>query len=58
MYPETGERLLVLGHPVQNFVGLEKYASQKLFNRLRSYHTAEENTVSWELEVGRRCNLG
>ncbi|WP_442868513.1 TauD/TfdA dioxygenase family protein [Bradyrhizobium sp. CCBAU 51627] len=47
IYPETGERLLVLGHSVQNFVGLEKYASQKLFNRLRSYLTAAENTVSW-----------
>ncbi|MCK1296631.1 TauD/TfdA family dioxygenase [Bradyrhizobium sp. 24] len=52
VHPETGERLLVLGHSVQNFVGLEKYASQKLFNRLRSYLTARENTVCWSWKSG------
>ncbi|WP_225174411.1 MULTISPECIES: TauD/TfdA family dioxygenase [unclassified Bradyrhizobium] len=52
IHPETGERLLVLGHSVQNFAGLEKYASQKLFDRLRSYLTAEENTVSWSCKSG------
>lgn len=52
VHPETGERLLVLGHSVQNFVGLEKYASQKLFERLRSYLTAPENTVRWSWKSG------
>lgn len=52
VHPETGERLLVLGHSVQNFVGLEKYASQKLFDRLRSYLIAPENTVSWSWKPG------
>ncbi|MCK1509430.1 TauD/TfdA family dioxygenase [Bradyrhizobium sp. 18] len=52
VHPETGERLLVLGHSVQNFVGLEEYASQKLFDRLRSYLTARENTVSWSWKPG------
>lgn len=52
LHPETGERLLVLGHSVQNFVGLEKYASQKLFDRLQSYLTARENTVSWSWKLG------
>lgn len=52
LHPETGERLLVLGHSVQNFVGLEKYASQKLFDRLQSYLTAQENTVSWSWKLG------
>ncbi|MDA9391358.1 dioxygenase [Bradyrhizobium sp. CCBAU 45394] len=52
VHPETGERLLVLGHSVQNFVGLEKYASQKLFDRLRSYLTARENTVCWSWKSG------
>lgn len=52
VHPETGERLLVLGHSVQNFVGLEKYASQKLFDRLQSYLTARENTVSWSWKSG------
>lgn len=52
VHPETGERLLVLGDSVQNFVGLEKYPSQKLFNRLRSYLIAPENTVSWSWKPG------
>lgn len=52
LHPETGERLLVLGHSVQNFVGLGKYASQKLFERLRSYLTAPENTVCWSWKSG------
>lgn len=52
VHPETGERLLVLGHSVQNFVGLEKYVSQKLFDRLQSYLTARENTVSWSWKAG------
>lgn len=52
VHPETGERLLVLGRSVQNFVGLGKYASQKLFDRLQSYLTARENTVSWSWKAG------
>lgn len=52
VHPETGERLLVLGHSVQNFVGLGNYASQKLFERLRSYLTAPENTVCWSWKSG------
>lgn len=52
VHPETGERLLVLGHSVQNFVGLEKYVSQKLFHRLHLYLTARENTVSWSWKSG------
>lgn len=52
VHPDTGERLLVLGHSVRNFVGLEKYASQKLFDRLQSYLTARENTASWSWKSG------
>lgn len=52
VHPDTGERLLVLGRSVQHFVGLEKYASQKLFDRLQSYLTARENTVCWRWEPG------
>ncbi|MCK1312896.1 TauD/TfdA family dioxygenase [Bradyrhizobium sp. 23] len=52
VHPETGERLLVLGHSVQNFVGLGKYVSQKLFDRLQSYLTARENAVSWSWKAG------
>ncbi|MCK1482888.1 TauD/TfdA family dioxygenase [Bradyrhizobium sp. 193] len=52
VHPETGERLLVLGHSVQNFVGLDKYSSQKLFERLQSYLTSRENTVRWSWKSG------
>ncbi|UPJ26429.1 TauD/TfdA family dioxygenase [Bradyrhizobium sp. CW1] len=52
VHPETGERLLVLGHSVQNFVGLGKYVSQKLFDLLQSYLTARENSVSWRWKAG------
>lgn len=52
VHPETGERLLVLGDSVQNFVGLEKYASQKLFDLLQSYLTSPENTVRWSWKSG------
>lgn len=52
IHPETGERLLVLADSVQSFVGLEKYASQKLFERLRSYLTARENSVRWSWKSG------
>ncbi|MCP3392320.1 TauD/TfdA family dioxygenase [Bradyrhizobium sp. CCGB12] len=52
IHPETGERLLVLGDDLQSFVGLEKYASQKLFDRLQSYLTTLENTVTWSWKSG------
>ncbi|AMA60153.1 TauD/TfdA dioxygenase family protein [Bradyrhizobium sp. CCGE-LA001] len=52
VHPETGERLLVLGDSVRNFVGLEKYASQKLLDRFRSYLTSPENTVRWSWRSG------
>lgn len=52
IHPETRERLLVLGDSVQNFVGLEKYVSQKLFERLQSYLTSPENTVRWNWKSG------
>lgn len=52
VHPETGERLLVLGNSVQNFVGLEKHVSQRLFDRLQSYLVARENTVCWSWKSG------
>ncbi|MCK1584081.1 TauD/TfdA family dioxygenase [Bradyrhizobium sp. 168] len=68
VHPETGERLLVLGESVRNFVGLERYASQKLFDRLQSYLASPENSVRWSWKPGdvviwdnratQRCAIG
>ncbi|MCP1838699.1 alpha-ketoglutarate-dependent taurine dioxygenase [Bradyrhizobium sp. USDA 4524] len=52
VHPETGERMLVLGHFAQYFVGLQKPTSERLFNLLQSYLTAPENTVRWSWKSG------
>ncbi|WOH80464.1 TauD/TfdA family dioxygenase [Bradyrhizobium sp. BEA-2-5] len=52
VHPETGERMLSLSHSVKNFVGLQRYPSQKLFELLQSYLTAPENTVCWNWKSG------
>lgn len=52
VHPETGERMLWLGRSVQNFVGLQRYPSQKLFGLLQSYLTAPQNTLCWNWKSG------
>ncbi|WP_245509587.1 TauD/TfdA dioxygenase family protein [Bradyrhizobium vignae] len=52
VHPETGERMLSLGRSVKNFVGLQPYPSQKLFERLQSYLTAPQNTLCWNWKSG------
>lgn len=52
VHPETGERMLSLGRSVQNFVGLQRYPSQRLFELLQSYLTAPQNTLCWNLTSG------
>ncbi|MGL3104244.1 TauD/TfdA dioxygenase family protein [Bradyrhizobium sp. BR 1432] len=52
VHPETGERALVLGALVQNFVGLPKYDGQKLFDLFQSHIAALENTVRWRWKEG------
>ncbi|MCC8948226.1 TauD/TfdA family dioxygenase [Bradyrhizobium sp. Arg62] len=52
VHPATGERMLVLGHSVRHFVGLQKNTSDKLFVLLQSYLTAPENTVCWSWKSG------
>ncbi|WP_128931951.1 TauD/TfdA dioxygenase family protein [Bradyrhizobium zhanjiangense] len=52
VHPETGERMLSLGRSVNNFVGLQRYPSQRLFERLQSYLTAPQNTLCWNWKSG------
>lgn len=47
VHPETGERSLILGHFVRNFVGYSKADSVALYNLFQSYITKLENTVRW-----------
>ncbi|WGD51163.1 TauD/TfdA family dioxygenase [Bradyrhizobium sp. CB1650] len=52
VHPETGERMLSLGRSVNNFVGLQRYPSQRLFERLQSYLIAPRNTLCWNWKLG------
>jgi taurine dioxygenase len=52
VHPETGEKTLVLGHFLKNFVGLSSRASQQLFSILQDHVTRLENTVRWRWKAG------
>jgi alpha-ketoglutarate-dependent taurine dioxygenase len=52
VHPETGERSLVLGHFVKNFVGLNTAESYALFQLLQARVTKLENTVRWTWAEG------
>jgi alpha-ketoglutarate-dependent taurine dioxygenase len=52
VHPETGERALLLGHFVREFVGLNSKESHALFHLLQDRVTRLENTVRWEWEPG------
>lgn len=52
VHPETGERSLLLGHFVKNFVGLNSADSQRLFAILQDHITLPENTVRWRWRAG------
>ena len=52
VHPETGERTLVLGDFVRNFVGLDSYESTVLLELLQRRITMPENTVRWNWEPG------
>jgi taurine dioxygenase len=47
VHPATGERTLVLGHFVKNFVGLSTIESQRLYQVLQDHIIRLENTVRW-----------
>ena len=52
VHPETGERTLVAGDFVRNFVGLDSYESTGLLELLQRRITAPENTIRWNWEPG------
>jgi taurine dioxygenase len=52
VHPETGERSLVLGHFVKQFVGYNVSESTALFQLLQNRITRLENTVRWTWSPG------
>ncbi|CRK52492.1 putative enzyme [Rhodococcus sp. RD6.2] len=52
VHPETGERTLLLGHFIKNFVGLSTSESLALFQLLQARVTKLENTTRWNWEAG------
>ncbi|MEU3269788.1 TauD/TfdA family dioxygenase [Saccharomonospora sp. NPDC006951] len=52
VHPETGERVLLLGHFVRQLVGLSTAESHALFSLLQARVTRLENTVRWQWRPG------
>lgn len=52
VHPETGRRVLLLGHFVKRFVGLGTSESADLFRLLQNRITRLENTVRWTWRAG------
>ncbi|MRH91103.1 taurine catabolism dioxygenase [Nocardia sp. SYP-A9097] len=52
VHPVTGERALLLGHFVKNFVGLTAAESAALFQLLQNRVTKLENTTRWNWQLG------
>jgi alpha-ketoglutarate-dependent taurine dioxygenase len=52
IHPETGERALVLGHFVRQFLGFNQKESATLFNLLQDRVTKLENTIRWQWAQG------
>jgi len=52
VHPETGERSLLLGHFVKEFVGFNQRESSTLFNLLQNRVTRLENTIRWTWQQG------
>lgn len=52
VHPETGRRVLLLGHFVKQFVGFGRSESHALFTLLQQRITKLENTVRWSWEPG------
>jgi taurine dioxygenase len=52
VHPETGERALLLGHFIREFVGLNSKESHALFHVLQDRVIRLENTVRWSWAPG------
>jgi alpha-ketoglutarate-dependent sulfate ester dioxygenase len=52
VHPETGERALIAGNFVRNFVGLDSHESSALLELLQRRITKPENTIRWHWEAG------
>ncbi|MEZ0362314.1 TauD/TfdA dioxygenase family protein [Mycobacterium sp. pUA109] len=52
VHPETGERTLLVGNFVRNFVGLDSHESSVLFELLQRRITQPENTIRWNWRPG------
>lgn len=52
VHPETGRRVLLLGHFVKRFVGLGSSESASLFAVLQNRISRLENTVRWTWRIG------
>lgn len=52
VHPETGNRVLLLGHFVKRFVGLGATESAALLELFQARVTKLENTVRWNWELG------
>lgn len=52
VHPETGERSLLVGQFVKQFVGLNSADSQRIYAILQDHITKPENTVRWRWRKG------
>ena len=52
VHPVSGQRSLLVGHFVRNFVGLSQTDSQRLFDTLQDHITKQENIVRWRWQPG------
>jgi len=52
VHPETGKRVLLLGHFVKQLVGLGPAESATLFQLLQTRVTKLENTIRWSWQPG------
>lgn len=52
VHPETGERTLLAGDFIRNFVGLDSHESSVLLELLQRRITMPENTIRWSWEAG------
>lgn len=52
LHPVSGQRSLLLGHFVKQFVGLNQADSARLFQILQDHITRPENVVRWRWQAG------